>query len=71
MKLTTLIKRLQDTLRVKGDLSIGDIFRNDFGNELVLEEPGPKYTRTYIEWDIYGNDYGPGSEEYQAFLKDA
>lgn len=69
MQLTTLIERLQDTLRVKGDLVLSDIFRNDFGDELVLEAPGPEFTRTYIAWDNYGEDYGPGSEEHKAALE--
>ena len=36
----------------KGDLEIVDIFRNDFGDELVLEGPYPKHKRVYLKWDL-------------------
>ena len=50
MKLSKLICNLSQCFEKNGEFDISDIFRNDFGDELVLE--GVKYKRLYIKFDL-------------------
>jgi hypothetical protein len=51
MKLSVLVERLKNILE-EGDIEIARIFRNDFGDELVLEGPYPNHKRVYLVWDL-------------------
>lgn len=52
MKLKDLLDNLQECFSKHGNIDIADIFRNDYGDNLVLEGYGPSYKRYYVDWDL-------------------